>query len=158
MPPKPAARRLVLVGAGHAQLFVLAELARSPLPPGIEVTLVAPESHAIYSGMVPGWIAGHYRIDQCAIDLRPLVRRARVCWIEARAFGLDPQARRLDTEAGAIEFDWLSIACGSAIDAASIGGAGQHALAPGRRRDSSMAGSVSPRAVAPRRHRGPQSR
>jgi pyridine nucleotide-disulfide oxidoreductase family protein len=130
MPAKPAAQRLVLVGAGHAQLFVLAGLARRPLPPAIDVTLVAPETHALYSGMLPGWIAGHYRLDQCAIDLRPLARRARVRWIEARALGLDPQARRLDTEAGAIEFDWLSIACGSAIDAAGIDGAGQHALAP----------------------------
>jgi len=130
MPPRLPAQRLVLVGAGHAQLFVLAELARHPPPPGIEVMLVAPESHAIYSGMVPGWIAGHYRLDQCAIDLRPLARRARVRWIAARALRLDPSARQLDTEAGAIEFDWLSIACGSAIDAAGIRGAGRHGLAP----------------------------
>jgi len=61
--------RLLLVGFGHAHLFVLDALARAPLQ--AQVTLITPYERQFYSGMLPGWIAGHYRSEQCAIRLRP---------------------------------------------------------------------------------------
>lgn len=50
---------MLLVGGGHAHLRVLAEFARRPLL-GWQVDLVSPQEHQIYSGMLPGWIAGHH--------------------------------------------------------------------------------------------------
>ncbi len=68
---------LVLAGGGHAHLAVLSALARDPLR-DIEVTLVTPASKQAYSGMLPGWIAGHYIRPQIEIDLESLARRANV--------------------------------------------------------------------------------
>src|SRR6267154_2447450 len=93
---RPLRPRLVLVGGGHAHVIVLDHLAHAA--PDAQVTLVTPYERQIYSGMLPGWIAGHYRIEECAIALRPLAQRACVHWVQARAIGLEPDRRRLLTE------------------------------------------------------------
>jgi NADH dehydrogenase FAD-containing subunit len=64
-------KHLVLLGGGHAHVHVLQQLARTPLA-GVNVTLVSPYQRQIYSGMVPGWLAGHYTVDDCSIALSPL--------------------------------------------------------------------------------------
>ena len=66
-------RRLLLIGGGHAHVYVLDALARSPYP-DYQVTLISPYPRQIYSGMLPGWIAGHYSIEQCAIPISLLAR------------------------------------------------------------------------------------
>ena len=68
---------LVLVGGGHAHVQVLRGLAMRPLA-GVHATLVVDEPIAVYSGMVPGFVAGQYRRDELEIDVRPLARRAGV--------------------------------------------------------------------------------
>lgn len=67
MPTAPM-KRLLLAGGGHAQLSVLEALARAR-PAGLETVLVTPSRFQIYSGMLPGWMAGHYTQAQCRIDL-----------------------------------------------------------------------------------------
>ena len=67
--------RLLLAGGGHAHLGVLAAFAGKPMP-GLEVTLVSPFPRQVYSGMLPGWVAGHYEIDGCVVPLAPLAQRA----------------------------------------------------------------------------------
>ena len=52
-------KRLILVGGGHAHLKVLQALAREK-PTGTEIVLISPNSYQNYSGMLPGWMAGHY--------------------------------------------------------------------------------------------------
>jgi NADH dehydrogenase FAD-containing subunit len=44
----------------------------------VETTLVTPSTHQTYSGMLPGWMAGHYTLEQCQIDLRPLADAAQI--------------------------------------------------------------------------------
>ena len=61
-------KNLVLLGGGHANLHVLEALAREPLK-DCKITLVSPYRAQIYSGMLPGWIAGHYQLDECQIPL-----------------------------------------------------------------------------------------
>ena len=51
-------KRLVLLGAGHAHLHVLRDIVRRP-PADTRVTLVTPYPLTLYSGMVPGHVAGH---------------------------------------------------------------------------------------------------
>ena len=64
-------KRLVLLGGGHAHVEVLRRLAEDP-GARPEVTVVTPFPRLIYSGMVPGVIAGHYRLDECAIGIEAL--------------------------------------------------------------------------------------
>lgn len=72
-------KRLVLAGAGHAHALVLRALVRQPMP-GVEVVVISPEPLAPYSGMVPGWLSGHYRFDEVAIDCPPLAAAAGARW------------------------------------------------------------------------------
>ena len=61
-------KRLVLAGGGHAHIEVLRDLAERP-GSGIAVTAVSPRPRLVYTGMIPGAIAGHYRLEDCAIDV-----------------------------------------------------------------------------------------
>ena len=122
-------KRLVLLGGGHAHVHVLEALAAQPLPAG-QVTLVTPFARSVYSGMVPGLVAGHYGLDDCVIPLAPLAERAHVTRIESAAVALDAAARRITLANGdAIGYDVLSLDTGPVMDRESIPGAREHAMA-----------------------------
>ena len=91
---RPAAprRRLLLVGAGHAHVQVVASLAMRPLP-DVEVVWVADQAEAAYSGMAPAVLAGQVPSSSLLIDALPLARAAGVRWIEAPVEGFDPALR-----------------------------------------------------------------
>src|SRR5690606_22896300 len=135
-------KRLVLLGGGHAQLAVLRALARTR-PRGIETVLVTPSPWQYYSGMLPGWMAGHYREDDCRIDLRPLAEAAGVRLLIGTATALDADQRRLriangDTRDGApgdalgdtLDYDLLSLDIGSETDTAALDALGPDRLLP----------------------------
>jgi pyridine nucleotide-disulfide oxidoreductase family protein len=109
-------KRLVLIGAGHAHLFVLEALA-SARPSDVEVVLVTSSVFQNYSGMLPGWMAGHYEQKQCRIDLRPLARSANADLVSERMTGLDADRRRIElSDRRMMEYDLLSIDTGSETD------------------------------------------
>lgn len=109
-------KRLVLAGGGHAQLAVLQALGRAPLR-GVEVTLVTPEPRQAYSGMLPGWIAGHYRRADLEIDLESLARRAGVKLLLDRIEAMDASRRCVTLSDGRhLDFDLLSLDVGSEIN------------------------------------------
>lgn len=121
-------KRLVLLGGGHAHVHVLRSLALEPLT-GAEVVLVTPFLRQMYSGMVPGLVAGHYTAGQCAIPLAPLARAAGVRLIEGAAVGLDAAARRVPLVGGeAIDYDLLSLDTGAVMDRDRLPGAREHGL------------------------------
>ncbi|SDB69716.1 FAD-dependent oxidoreductase [Belnapia rosea] len=106
-------RELVLVGGGHAHLGLLRALAMRPVP-GLRVTLLAEELAPVYSGMVPGLVAGLYRPEESRVDLLRLATAAGARLIHDRATGLDPAARRLAcARHPALRYDLLSLDIGS---------------------------------------------
>lgn len=110
---------LVLVGAGHAHLEVLRRLGRSPIP-GARVTLVTRTRATAYSGMLPGVLAGHYRLEDMLIPVAPLAARAGAACILAEAVGLDPVGKRLRLSTGLeLGYDVLSLDIGSTPDLSS---------------------------------------
>jgi pyridine nucleotide-disulfide oxidoreductase family protein len=125
-------RELVLLGAGHAHVNVLAALAARPLI-GVRIILVAPHPRQMYSGMVPGFVAGHYPLEDCVIPLEPLVRRSGVRWLQRSVKALDAKNNTVQLDDGStLRYDWLSVNTGSVqnrehMDAA-IPGARTHGL------------------------------
>jgi pyridine nucleotide-disulfide oxidoreductase family protein len=108
-------KRLVLAGAGHAHALVLRTLVRQPMP-GVEVVVVSPEPLAPYSGMVPGWLAGHYRFDEIAIDFPRLAAAAGARWCPGEIQALDPARRQLRLGDGTpLDYDLLSLNVGSTL-------------------------------------------
>ena len=56
---------LVLAGGGHTHSLILRRWCMHPhLNPQGLITLISQESTTIYSGMVPGLIAGYYNLDE----------------------------------------------------------------------------------------------
>ena len=120
-------KRVLLIGAGHAHLAVLRALKQSPLY-GARVTLVSPHVLQLYSGMLPGVIAGHYRLHEAEIDIERLADRAYVEFLQGEVAALDPARRAARLAAGGeIEYDYVSINAGSLVDD-SVPGAREHAL------------------------------
>lgn len=121
-------KRLLLAGGGQAHALVLRELARRRQS-GAEVVLVTPSSHLRYSGMLPGWIAGHYTLDELTVELAPLVQAAGARLIKAHVQTLDLANKVAITEQEeALDFDVLSIATGAVVDIDAVAGARDHAL------------------------------
>jgi pyridine nucleotide-disulfide oxidoreductase family protein len=121
-------KRLILLGGGHAHVRVLTDLADRPLD-GWEVQLVTPFRRQIYSGMLPGWIAGHYPIESCAIALDTLAGRASVAFHETAGTALDADGSRLECADGVTRsFALLSVDTGPAPELDQLPGAAEHAL------------------------------
>lgn len=123
-------RRLLLIGGGHAHLFVLEALRRRQTEwrGKLEVTLLSRELHAPYSGMLPGLIAGHYRTSQCEVDLRALADSAGVVLQQATVQHLDLVRNVALTADAESAFDMVSIDIGSAPPRSEVPGALEHGL------------------------------
>ena len=125
-------KHLVMLGAGHAHVHMLSTLAAQP-PASTQITLVAPYPRQLYSGMVPGFVAGHYALDECVILLAPLLAGAKVTWLQRSVTALDAQTRRVTLDDGSVlDYDVLSINTGAVQDRqkieAMMPGAREHAL------------------------------
>ncbi len=132
-PQVTAQSDLLLVGGGHAHVIALRMLAMRPLA-GLRISLVSPDTHTPYSGMLPGLVAGHYRFEDAHIDLPRLCHWAGVRFIRARACGLQPAEGLLELEGcpaegrpaegrPALGYDLLSLDIGSSPELASVPGA-----------------------------------
>jgi selenide,water dikinase len=127
MPAAGAKKSLVLVGGGHAQVYVLDSFAKRPMR-GVELTLIARDVLTPYSGMLPGLIAGHYTADQCHIDLAPLAARAGARLVHDEVSGLDRAARRVLCRNGLpVPYDLVSIDIGSTPNLKQVPGADRFA-------------------------------
>lgn len=121
-------RHLLLIGGGHSHVEVIRRLGLDP-EPGVAVTLVSPDRYTAYSGMLPGHIAGHYRFEDCHIDLETLCHGAGVRRVAGAISGLDLQSRIARCADGTEHaFDALAIDSGSTPVIAGIPGAAQHGM------------------------------
>ncbi|WP_431271809.1 FAD-dependent oxidoreductase [Dankookia sp. P2] len=106
-------RALLLVGGGHAHLGLLRGLAMRP-EPRLRVTLLAEETEPVYSGMLPGLVAGLYAPEECRVDLLRLATAAGARLVHDRATGLQAGSRRLlCARHPPLRYDLLSLDIGS---------------------------------------------
>lgn len=119
----PVLRDLVLVGGGHSHVGVLRMFAMDP-EPGLRITVVCTDVDTPYSGMLPGYVAGHYTFDEVHIDLGRLAAFAGARMIRGTVTGLDRSERRVILrDRPALPYDLLSINTGSTPDVSGIRGA-----------------------------------
>ena len=110
--PLPITRDLVLLGGGHAHALVLKKWVMAPVA-GARLTLIDPQVKAPYTGMLPGFVAGHYQREALDIDLVKLARQAGARLISDRAIGLDTKQKRVQLQTYPdIAYDTLSIDIG----------------------------------------------
>lgn len=122
------AQDLVLIGGGHAHVAVLKRFGMRP-EPGVRVTLIARDVETPYSGMLPGYVAGHYRLDECHIDLMRLARFAGARLIHDEAVGLDRERREVLCRAHPpIRYDIVSLDIGITPRRDTIPGAAEHTV------------------------------
>ena len=91
----PMTRDLVLLGGGHTHALVLRKWGMNPLA-GVRLTVINPGPTAPYSGMLPGFVAGHYSRDELDIDLVQLARFAGARVILGAASAVDLTARTVN--------------------------------------------------------------
>jgi len=120
---------LVLVGGGHAHVQVLRAWRERPVP-GVRLTVVLERSGAVYSGMVPGFVAGEYTAGQLEIDAAALARSAGARVQLSRASYLDPELHVIELEDGSrVAYDVASLDVGSTVRGLDLPGVREHALA-----------------------------
>ncbi|MCB1942983.1 MAG: selenide, water dikinase SelD [Candidatus Accumulibacter sp.] len=125
---QPVLRDIVLVGGGHSHVVVLGRFAMRP-EPGIRLTLICTDTHTPYSGMLPGYIAGHYSYDQVHIDLRRLAGFAGARYFRDEVVGLDRAQRKvLCRHRPPVAYDRVSINIGSMPAVECVEGAAEHAI------------------------------
>ncbi len=123
-----ALKRLVLLGGGHAHVEVLRLFGEEPGKAG-SVTLINPRTALVYSGMVPGAIAGHYRIEDCTIDLMPLASRAEASFLKTSGALVNPAMKEVICANGTVvPYDVLSIDVGPQPFTAKAKGVLEHAI------------------------------
>lgn len=106
------AKRIILLGAGHAHVQVLRQWIRQRFRPN-ECWLISDCDMQMYSGMVPGWLAGDYSAEDCVVHVAPLCRAAGVGWVQAQVTALRADAQAVTAGGEGWDFDLLSINLGA---------------------------------------------
>ncbi len=120
---QPVLRDLVLVGGGHSHVGVLRMFAMKP-EPGVRLTVICTDIDTPYSGMLPGYIAGHYSFDEVHIDLGRLAAFAGARLVHDAVIGIDRQNQRvICRQRPAVAYDLLSINIGSTPQVQQVEGA-----------------------------------
>ena len=128
--PDPDGPEVLLLGAGHTNLLAAPRL-RAALPDA-RITLIDAAAHATYSGMFPGFVAGHYTLDDLRVDLAGFALRHDIQFLQGRIGGLDPVARAVgvtvDGEERRLGFDLAALDIGSHSAMPEIRGFERHGI------------------------------
>lgn len=103
---------LLLIGGGHAHVTALRWLQKRPCP-DVSITLINPRAYAVYSGMVPGFVAGHFSRSEVEIDLGRLCTESGADIIHDTIIDLDPIRKRAMGQSGkTYSYDLASVDVG----------------------------------------------
>ena len=146
-------KSIVLVGGGHTHALVLNALKKAPLE-NAQVTVINPGATAPYSGMLPGFVAGHYTREELDIDLAALSQKVGATLIVGKAVAMTTGARTITLEDGrSLTYDLASVDVGITSKMDALPGFEQHGI-PAKpldnfsRRWDAFRASVGPKHVA----------
>jgi selenide,water dikinase len=121
-------RNVALVGGGHAHIEVIRRWGLDPVA-DTRLTVFDPNPRPVYSGMVPGFIAGQYARHELEIDLKALCDRARVEFVECAVTSIDARNAKLHLGDGtAIGYHAASLDIGSTVAGVDLPGVREFAL------------------------------
>ena len=124
----PFTRDLVFVGGGHTHALVLRQWGMNPLP-GARVTVINPGPTAPYSGMLPGFVAGHYTRAELDIDLVQLARFAGARMINGAVTAINPIAKTITVPGRPpIAYDVAAIDIGITSEMPNMPGFAEHGV------------------------------
>jgi selenide,water dikinase len=125
---QPILRDIVLIGGGHSHVGVLRRFGMQP-EPGVRLTVICNTVETPYSGMLPGYIAGHYSFEEVHIDLPRLAALAGARFYHDEVIGIDRASSKvLCRDRPPVAFDLCSINVGSTPQMARVPGAAQYAV------------------------------
>lgn len=116
---KHPTKKLLLAGAGHAHIGLLRRLANKRLDDlkDIEVSIITEQPQTLYSGMLPGWMAGHYDLRDISINITDLCKRARVTLVQRPIVAVDADKEIVTTaEKEHFHYQMLSLNTGADTD------------------------------------------
>ncbi len=121
------AKKLVLIGGGHAHMVTLAKL-ETFVEKGYAVTVIQPSEYHYYSGMGPGMLGGTYQPEDIRFATRRLVEEKGGTFILGKAYRIDPhkQLVLLEDRKEEIPYDVLSCNAGSYVPREMIKGESQN--------------------------------
>jgi len=113
-------RHLVFIGAGHAHLTAITNLARYT-EKGHNVTVISSGAYHYYSGMSPGMLSGLYTPREIRFNVKRLTETRGGEFIEDNVLSLDPEKRVLRLKSGkSVDYDVVSFNTGSEIDTGPV--------------------------------------
>lgn len=125
---QPIHRDIVLIGGGHSHVGVLRMFGMAPWA-GVRLTLICTDIHTPYSGMLPGYIAGHYSHNDVHIDLDRLCLFAGARFFKDEVVGIDRTQQQVICKNGPpVPYDALSINIGSTPQVQLVPGALENSI------------------------------
>ena len=119
-----------MVGSGHSHAVALRTMGMSNRSKRYRTTVISKDAYAPYSGMLTGYLAGDYELEDFHIDLRRLCNFAGAHFIHRAAVAVDPVRKKVHCEGRApFDYDVLSINVGSIQSRSGIEGAQDHGIA-----------------------------
>ena len=119
-------KHVVLIGAGHAHVEVLRRFRLRP-DPLVRLTLVTTGPDTSYSGMVPGYVAGHYSRAAIHIRVDRLANFEACTAVFQRTIELEAESCQVRlADGGSIRGDVVSIDVGARANQATL--AGHHVM------------------------------
>ena len=116
-------KRVVVVGSSFAGYTGALELHRL-LGDAHDITVIAKSADFVFIPSLIWYPFGLREKSDIAFDVRPVYARRGIQFLEAEATGFDIENRKVLTNAGPIEYDYLLIATGPKVDFESIPGLG----------------------------------
>jgi pyridine nucleotide-disulfide oxidoreductase family protein len=121
------AKRLLLLGGGHAHVYLIKQF-NSKKNKDFEVVLVSASQYQYYSGMAAGYLEGIYSHDEICFDLKKMCEKSGVGYIEARVTAIDPKERSVELDTNqTVSFDILSVDTGSEMAGKNLEGVKDYA-------------------------------